>query len=198
MELDQLFRSDGDGAVFVIGRDGSGALRGFLEIAVCPASSSLSLSSMPRDTETPNGFNAFLIVSAIEWARSNGYRTFSLNFAPCARFLKRDGRSGVTDSVIRSALRVGKRVLNLQLDNLVHFNRQFSPQWRPRYVVISRFRDIPAVLVAAMAAERYLPFADLLRGRDWTALAAPESPTESPTASPTESPMESPSLSSTR
>ena len=36
MELDDLFRLDGDDAVFVIGRDGEGTLVGFLELAVCP------------------------------------------------------------------------------------------------------------------------------------------------------------------
>ena len=68
MELDELFRLDGDDAIFVVGRDPEGTLVGFLEIAVCPESDSLSLSSMPRTDGAPNGLNASLIVALIEWA----------------------------------------------------------------------------------------------------------------------------------
>ena len=60
-----------------------------------------------------------------------------------------------------------KRLLGLQLDNLLTFNRQFCPRWQPRFALVDRRRHVPKMLVAAMAAERYLPFADLLRGRDW-------------------------------
>ena len=47
MELDSLFRLDGDSAIFVIGRDAQQRVAGFLHLAVC-AGRSLSMSTMPR------------------------------------------------------------------------------------------------------------------------------------------------------
>jgi lysyl-tRNA synthetase class 2 len=166
MELDALFRLDGDGAIFVIGRNPSGRAVGFLEVAVCPASRSLSLSSMPRIEDAPNGLNAALIVAAVEWARAHDFDALSLNFSPGAQLFT-EGR-GWYRRVVRSALPVAKRLLRLQLDTLLVFNRHFDPEWRARYLVYERRRNLPRVIVAAMAAERYLPFADWLRGRDWT------------------------------
>lgn len=166
MELDELFRLDGDDAIFAIGRDAAGSLVGFLEIAVCPASDSLSLSSMPRASDAPNGLNAFLIVAVLEWARDHAYEALSLNFSPAARLLDRDAHCSGWRRLARLGLLIVKRLLGLQLDNLLIFNRHFAPRWQPRYVIVSRLRDLPRIIVAAMAAERYLPFSELVRGHD--------------------------------
>jgi lysylphosphatidylglycerol synthetase-like protein (DUF2156 family) len=172
MELDALFRLDGDGAVFVVGRDPHGAVVGFLEVAACPASRSLSLSSMPRSAAAPNGLNAFLIVAAIEWARTHGFRALSLNFSPAARLLEEQTPTLLRRRFARRLLLGLKRALGLQLDNLLLFNRHFAPRWQSRYLVYQRRRNLPRVVVATMAAERYLPFADWVRGRDWVAHSA--------------------------
>lgn len=178
MELDSLFRLDGEDELFVIGRDASGKMVGFLEIAVCPASRSLSLSSMPRAAQAPNGLNAFLITAAIGWAREHGFIALSLNFSPVARLLTGQVPPTRTARVARAVLLVVKRIFHLQLDNLYVFNRQFLPRWQSRYLVFQNRRHLPRVVLAAMAAERYLPFADVLRGRDWQAAPVPlhESP----------------------
>jgi lysyl-tRNA synthetase class 2 len=167
MELDDLFRLDGDDAVFVVGRDPDGGLVGFLELAVCPASHSLSLSTMPRRDDAPNGLNAFLIVRAVEWAAANGFVSLSLNFAPGARLLDHGAELGGLQRVARVGLLIAKRLFSLQLDDLLSFNRRFAPRWQSRYLVYQRHRQLPRVVTAAMAAERYVPFPDLLRGRDW-------------------------------
>src|SRR5260370_9565349 len=87
MELDSLFRLGGDDAVFVIGRDELGRITGFLHLAVVPASRSLSLSTMPRCRDAPNGFTAWLIVEAVSWACGKGFTHVSLNFSPFAGLL---------------------------------------------------------------------------------------------------------------
>ena len=169
MELDSLFRLDGDEELFVVGRGPSGEVVGFLEIAICPASRSLSLSSMPRVSEAPNGLNAYLIVTAVNWAREHGFTELSLNFSPVARLLTGDITRTPWSRLARRVLLVIKRLFRLQLDNLYVFNRQFLPRWQPRYLVFKRRRDLGRIILAAMAAERYLPFADVLRGRNWDA-----------------------------
>ena len=167
MELDDLFRLDGDDAVFVIGREHSGEIVGFLQLAVCPASQSLSLSSMPRSHSAPNGLNAFLIVEIVEWARRNEFGAVFLNFSPFARLLDPGASLDGPQRVARGVLLALKRLLNLQLDNLLAFNRHFAPRWQHRYVVYERRRNLARIALVAMAAERYLPFTDLLRGRRW-------------------------------
>ncbi|HUY46712.1 MAG TPA: DUF2156 domain-containing protein [Streptosporangiaceae bacterium] len=143
MELDSLFRLGGGDAVFVIGRDELGRITGFLHLAVCPPSRSLSLSTMPRWRDTPNGFTAWLIVAAASWARGEGFGHVSLNFSPFAGLLATKAGLPPMQRLQRRALLRLKGVLALQLDNLLRFNAQFDPAWQPRYVILQAWTDLP-------------------------------------------------------
>ena len=168
MELDNLFRLGGDAAVFVLGRDERGQVNGFLHFAVCPPSQSLSLSTMPRWRDTPNGFTAWLIAETVSWARCHGFSHLSLNFSPFAGLLATQAELPPMQRLQRRALHRIKGALALQLDNLYQFNGQFDPVWRHRYVILQAWTDLPWVAVAMMAAEGYLPYAGLIRGRGWS------------------------------
>lgn len=155
MSLDTLFNLGDDDSVFVIGFDEEARPAGFLHFAVSRPGCALSLSSMPRRCDVPNGFTEWLIVDGMQWAKENGFARVSLNFAPFAQLFE------------RSDLTLGQRAFRavlqrlkgwFQLDNLLQFNRKFFPEWQPRYVVVERVRDVPRVSVAALAAESYLPF----------------------------------------
>ncbi|HLI16511.1 MAG TPA: phosphatidylglycerol lysyltransferase domain-containing protein [Acidimicrobiales bacterium] len=173
MQLDDLGALGGTDALFVIGRSPDGAVAGFLHLAVCPASRSLSLSSMPRRRTTPNGFNAFLISAAASWGREHDFVALSLNFSPFAGLLASGAEPSGVRRLERRALLAVKRRLELQLDNLAVFNRQFAPHWEPRFVAFERHSDLPRALVAMLAAEGYLPFAARVRGRSWTPVRVP-------------------------
>jgi lysyl-tRNA synthetase class 2 len=154
MALDALFGVDD--SVFVVGLAPDGTPKGFLHFALSRAGSALSLSSMPRLADTPNGFNEWLVCDAIAWARDNGFARVSLNFAPFAALL-------APEATLTRVQGVEKRVLlslkgHFQLDNLLHFNRKFFPEWEQRFVVYERHIDLPRVGIAALAAEAYLPF----------------------------------------
>jgi lysyl-tRNA synthetase, class II len=157
MALDALFRLEQEDAVFVIGLGPDGRARGFLHFAVCGAARALSLSSMPRLRDTPNGFNEWLVCEAVEWARQGGFERISLNFAPFAALLAPEAELSALQRVERRALLALKG--HFQLDNLLLFNRKFFPSWQPRFVVYERKLDLPRVGIAALAAEAYLPFA---------------------------------------
>ena len=178
MELDSLFQLGGNDALFVIGRDPDGPVAGFLHLAACPASGSLSLSTMPRLRDTPNGFTAWLITEAVSWCRDRGYAHLSLNFSPFAGLLGPEVGLHSAQRLQRRVLLRLKGVMALQLDNLLRFNSQFSPAWIPRYVILQAWADLPRVAVAAMAAEGYLPYATLIRGRGWTPATDHEHGTE--------------------
>jgi lysyl-tRNA synthetase class 2 len=156
MALDALFGRADDESVFVVGLDREGRPHGFLHFAVVSAGSALSLSSMPRLDDVPNGFNEWLIAEAIAWAGAHGVSRVSLNFSPFAALLSADADLSVGQRVQAATLRRMKGWF--QLDNLLLFNRKFFPTWQRRFVVYERRRDLPRVGVAALAAEAYLPF----------------------------------------
>jgi lysyl-tRNA synthetase class 2 len=160
MALDGLFRLEDEDALFVIGCGPGGEPEGFLHFALSRAGSALSLSSMPRLRTTPNGFNEWLVVEAVDWASEHGYQRVSLNFAPFAALLQPQAELSRVQRVERRALLALKG--RFQLDNLLVFNRKFFPSWERRFLVYERRRDLPRVGLAALAAEAYLPFS----GRD--------------------------------
>ncbi len=166
MEMDGLFTIGGDDAIFVLARDAEGAVAAFLHLVVCQTSRTLSMSSMPRGGGLPNGMAAWLVAKTVEFARANGYVSVSLNFSPLAGLLEATDVS-VRRRFERRAIGVLKRALSLQLDNLYLFNRQFQPDWHPRYLVYEQHGDLPRIAVAAMAAEGYLPFSARIRGTNW-------------------------------
>jgi lysyl-tRNA synthetase class 2 len=154
MTLDNLFRIDD--AVFAIGRGADGTPHGFLHFAVSPVCRVLSLSSMPRRRDTPNGFNEWLISVTVGWARAQDFRRVSLNFAPFAALLAPEAELNTMQRAQRQALFAVKG--HFQLDNLLLFNRKFLPEYERRFVVYERRLDLPRVGIAALAAEAYLPF----------------------------------------
>jgi lysyl-tRNA synthetase, class II len=156
MAMDALFALGDRDALFVIGFDPYGAPVGFLHFAIAHAGGALSLSSMPRLRDVPNGFNEWLICESVAWARDHGYGRVSLNFSPFAALLVPDGSLTRGQQLQAATLRRLKG--RFQLDNLLHFNRKFFPEWQRRFVVYERRRDLPRVGVAALAAEAYLPF----------------------------------------
>jgi lysyl-tRNA synthetase class 2 len=156
MALDALFGLGDEDALFVVGFDPAGEAMGYLHYAISPAGSALSLSTMPRLRTVPNGFSEWLICESIAWAREHGVARVSLNFAPFAALLAPDGRLTRAQRFQAATLRRLKG--RFQLDNLLHFNRKFFPQWQRRFVVYERRRDLPRVSIAALAAEAYLPF----------------------------------------
>jgi lysyl-tRNA synthetase class 2 len=156
MALDALFRLEDEDAVFVVGRGPDGTPRGFLHFAVSPAGKALSLSSMPRLRDTPNGFNEWLVCETVAWAGQHDVERISLNFAPFAALLSPEAELNALQKAERRALLALKG--RFQLDNLLLFNRKFFPGWERRFVVYERRRDLPRVGIAALAAEAYLPF----------------------------------------
>ncbi len=158
MAADALFnRWSPDDSVFVVGRSADGRPQGFLHFAVARAGRALSLSTMPRRRDTPNGFNEWLVCEAVAYAREHGFERISLNFAPFAALLAPEATLSRAQRVQRRALLAMKG--HFQLDNLLLFNRKFLPLWQKRFVVFEHRRDLPRVGIAALAAEAYLPFA---------------------------------------
>jgi lysyl-tRNA synthetase class 2 len=95
----------------------------------------------------------YLIVQLIAWARDRKAEEISLNFCVFADLLA-DPCEGRLEGVARAVLRAGDRIF--QLERLLVFSRKFEPEWRPRYLCVERFGDLPLVGVAYLRVESLL------------------------------------------
>jgi lysyl-tRNA synthetase class 2 len=140
--------------LYLLARSPGGELRAVMRfIEHCGR---LSLDTMHRVGETPNGLNEALICRALEIARERGIPEVSLNYAGLGH-LVRTGGAG------RGAVRLLARVLSaglgsrFQMAGLVQFDDKFNPEWRPRHLVYQSAAALPVVGLRVLQAEGYLP-----------------------------------------
>jgi lysyl-tRNA synthetase class 2 len=153
MSMDSLRTERDAGGVVLAGRDAQGRIRGFLHLVPSYGRPAMSLSSMRRDRETPNGLMEFLVVRAIEALQERGVDELSLNFAAFARVMH-----GPRGRVERLAGRtVGLANPFFQIESLYRFNAKFFPRWEPRYLLYEGALGLPRAALAVMWAEGQLP-----------------------------------------
>lgn len=140
--------------LYVLARSPDGQLRAVMRFLRCRGN--LSLDTMRRVGETPNGLNESLVCRALLFAREHGVPEVSLNYAGLGH-LVRSGPAG--SRPVRAVQRLALGVLRrrFQMDRLVLFNAKFSPQWRPRYLVYASRRQLPGAVLRVLQAEGYLP-----------------------------------------
>jgi lysyl-tRNA synthetase class 2 len=151
MILDGLLTGAHPDCVLVIARDHAGNVVGFQRYAPCCGGEALSLDTMRRDRQGPNGLNERMIVDLLEHGRDHGVKLLSLNFAAFRTLL--DAGSGR-----RGFERPGYRALHLldpliQLESLYLFNAKFRPSYRPRSVAFPSWVSIPLVAAAMLTLE---------------------------------------------
>ena len=116
----------------------------------------LSLATMRRLPDTPNGLNEALVCRALEVARERAIPEVSLNYAGLAHLIRRAPSGGW---LRRRAIAATVALLSrrFQMQRLVRFNEKFSLEWRPRYLVYSSRRALPVTVCRVLQAEGYLP-----------------------------------------
>jgi lysyl-tRNA synthetase class 2 len=113
----------------------------------------MSLSSMRRDRDTPNGLTEFLVVRAIEMLGERGIEEISLNFAAFARVMH--GPQGIFERIAGRAVALANPFF--QIESLYRFNAKFFPRWEPRYLLYEGALGLPRAALAVMWAEGQLP-----------------------------------------
>jgi lysyl-tRNA synthetase class 2 len=115
----------------------------------------LSLDTMRRVGETPNGLNEALVCHALEIARERGVAEVSLNYAGLAHLVRSKPPGG---AVRRGATRLAIALLGrrFQMERLVCFNQKFAPEWRPRYLIFESRRGLPRSVFRVLQAEGYV------------------------------------------
>lgn len=146
--------------LYVLARSPAGELGGVMRFVSC--GSTLSLDTMHRVGETPNGLNEALVARALAEARDRGIAEVSLNYAGLAHLIRCEpSRNPVVRALTQVA--IGPLHRRFQMDRLVRFNEKFSPRWRPRYLVYESRAALPLTIVRVLQAEGYLPHRE--RGR---------------------------------
>jgi lysyl-tRNA synthetase class 2 len=138
--------------VYVLARCPEGELRGVMRFA--SHCGRLSLDTMRRIGETPNGLNEAMVCQLLEKAREAGIPEVSLNYAGLAHLVRvgsgRPGRHGPR----RLLLSILQR--RFQLERLLRFNQKFGPSWRPRFLVYQPNSGLPRTVLRVLQAEGYL------------------------------------------
>jgi lysyl-tRNA synthetase, class II len=140
--------------LYVVARSPAGELGGVMRFVTC--GDTLSLDTMQRVGETPNGLNEAMVAHALAQARERGVAEVSLNYAGLAHLVRREpSRNRIARTLTRLAMAPLHR--RFQMDRLVRFNEKFSPQWRPRYLVYESRAALPLSIARVLQAEGYLP-----------------------------------------
>jgi lysyl-tRNA synthetase, class II len=140
--------------VYALGRAPDGELRAVIRFA--EHRGRLSLDTMHRLGETPNGLTEALICRALEWARVQGIEQVSLNYAGLGHLFRAGGARTRSSRVLGQLMArlLGRR---FQLARLVRFDEKFQPSWRQRFLVYESAGTLPLAAVRVLQAEGYLP-----------------------------------------
>ena len=136
-------------SLVVLARAQDGSVGGFLLFVPVFGRPLVSLGSMRRDRDTPNGLTDFLVVRSAELLADHGIAEFSLNFAAFGRWLR--APANVLERALAALLRIGDRWF--QVERLERYNAKFSPRWQPRYLVFDGAARLPRIALAALVVE---------------------------------------------
>jgi lysyl-tRNA synthetase class 2 len=153
MGMDSIRGANCDDTLFLLARDESHHVRGFLHFVPCYGRAAFSLSLMRRDPATPNGLMEFLIVNGIEQLRERGTQEVSLNFATGARWIH-EPQNRLEKLAGKLVIQLDKK---LQLESLYRFNVKFAPRWEPRFIAFEGWLHLPRTGLAAIWLEGQLP-----------------------------------------
>ncbi len=132
----------------------AGTIQAFANLWLGPKREELSMDLMRFSSDAPKGVMDALLVHLMLWARTEGYRQFSLGMAPLSGF----ERSPVGSFWQRAGAFLyehGEKVYGFQ--GLRAFKEKFNPRWEPRYLAYQGGLALPRVIadVSALIAGGY-------------------------------------------
>ncbi len=140
-------------ALYLLGRSPDGELRAAMRFVTHRGK--LSLATMRRVGETPNGLNEALVCQALELARRRGIHEVSLNYAGLAHLIRSEPSGNRLERMaISASIMLVSR--HFQMQRLVRFNEKFDPAWRPRYLVYQSPASLPRSVFRVLQAEGYI------------------------------------------
>ncbi len=158
MALGELLSGEDRDCVVVVSRGPDGRPVAFQRYVPCRRGAALSLDAMRRRPDAPNGVHERMIVDTVQWARRHGVDEISLNFAAFRSLFDDEAELAPVQAAAARLLRRVDGTLGIQIDTLRRFNAKFAPRWVRRHLVYRGAADIPAIGLATLSAEGFLPF----------------------------------------
>ncbi len=130
--------------------DANGALLAFANILPEYQRSEASLDLMRRRKDVESGTMDFLFVALLQWAKRQGYESFSLGLSALAGVGERDD-----DPAAEKALHYIFDHINqfYNFKGLHSYKEKFLPEWCPRYLIYPGAASLPAVAMALVRAD---------------------------------------------
>jgi len=153
--LDEPLAAPHPDGVIAIARGADGNPVAFQRYLPCKGGRCLSLDAMRRDPDAPNGVNEAMIVTMLRSQADRGVRELSLNFVGFRTIIEGDVELSA------AAAAVGRFVRGFnpfKVASLYRFAAKFEPRWEARYIAYRSPADIPAIGLAALTAEGFMPF----------------------------------------
>jgi lysyl-tRNA synthetase class 2 len=156
MSLGRLFEEEDAQAMVVMAFDAEGDPRGFLHF-VPWMHDGASLDVMRRDRDAIGVLNDFLVAESARLLLEQGINRISLNFSALRGLLVAGAETDAPWNLRVTRWLLLRLSSTFQIETLYRFNKKFSPEWMPRYVMLGALEDAPVVLFAALRAEGLLP-----------------------------------------
>jgi lysyl-tRNA synthetase class 2 len=132
-----------------------GKIKGFLYF-VPWCDDRISLDRMMREKNIDPGVTELLIADTVEFARGHGISHISLNFAAFRSLFERAEKISA-GPIVRTTRNTIRFFSNwFQVESLYRFNAKFQPEWRTRYVLYPKSKDLVSVAWAALRAEKFI------------------------------------------
>ena len=132
-----------------------GKIKGFLYF-VPWCEDRISLDRMMREKNIDPGVTELLIADTVEYARGHGLTHISLNFAAFRSLFERAEKISA-GPIVRMTRNIIRFFSNwFQIESLYRFNAKFQPEWRTRYVLYPKAKDLVSVAIAALRAEKFI------------------------------------------
>jgi phosphatidylglycerol lysyltransferase len=132
--------------------DAQGKMLAFVNFVPSYVPGECTLDLMRRRTDAPNGIMDYLLVQALEWAKAQGFKTFSLGMAPMSGFQEREEAS-LEERAVHTFFSHLNFIFSYQ--GLRSYKGKFATRWEPRYEIYRNTLDLPRLALAIAKASEY-------------------------------------------
>jgi phosphatidylglycerol lysyltransferase len=125
--------------------DASGSLTAFANLVSEYQNNEITIDLMRHHRQLENGVMEFMFASLLEWARQQGYATFSLGQSALS-YVGQKPEDPRTEQFLHYIYENFNRFYNFK--GLHNFKEKFNPRWEPRYLIYPGVASLPALLTA--------------------------------------------------
>lgn len=125
--------------------DSNGDITAFTNLVSEYQANEITIDLMRHHRQVENGIMEFLFASLLEWAKGQGYETFSLGQSALSN-VGQNADDPRLEKFLHYLYENFNRFYNFK--GLHNFKEKFSPRWEPRYLVYHGAASLPTIVAA--------------------------------------------------